>query len=63
MNKIILDWYDQKQYLGEILNDLQYNGFRYEVTFEDHPSTHQFQIVIAIKGIVKQGKENPRYVV
>ena len=62
MNKIILDWYDQRQHLGELLNDLQYNGFRYEVTFENHSSTHQLQVIITIKGIVKQGKYNPHYV-
>ena len=62
MNKIILDWNDQRHHLGELLNDLQYNGFRYEVTYENHSRTHQLQIIITIKGIVKQGKDNPHYV-
>jgi hypothetical protein len=32
INKIKLDWYDQKQFLGEILSDLEYWNFEYEVT-------------------------------
>ena len=59
MNKIILDWYDQRQHLGELLNDLQYNGFRYKVTYEDNPNNNSLQIVITIEGIVKNC---PRYV-
>ena len=33
-NKIKLDWYKHKQYLGEILSDLEYWKFEYEVRLE-----------------------------
>ena len=34
-NKIKLDWYKHKQFLGEILSDLEYWKFEYEVTLEN----------------------------
>ena len=35
INKIKLDWYNHKQFLGEILSDLEYWNFEYEVTMQD----------------------------
>ena len=35
INKIKLDWYKHKQFLGEILSDLEYWNFEYEVTMQD----------------------------
>ena len=35
INKIKLDWYEQKQFLGEILSDLEYWNFEYEVTMRN----------------------------
>ena len=35
INKIKLDWYKHKQFLGEILSDLEYWKFEYEVTMRD----------------------------
>ena len=35
INKIKLDWYKHKQFLGEILSDLEYWKFEYEVTMQD----------------------------
>ena len=35
INKIKLDWYEQKQFLGEILHDLEYWNFEYEVTMRN----------------------------
>ena len=62
MNKITLDFHEQREHLGELLNDLQYNGFRYEVSYEKNSRNHSLEIIITIKGITKQGKDNPRYV-
>ena len=35
INKIKLDWYKHKQFLGEILSDLEYWKFEYEVRLEN----------------------------
>ena len=35
INKIKLDWYNHKQFLGEILSDLEYWNFEYEVNMQD----------------------------
>ena len=35
INKIKLDWYNHKQFLGEILSDLEDWNFEYEVTMQD----------------------------
>ena len=35
INKIKLDHYEQKQFLGEILSDLEYWKFQYEVRIEN----------------------------
>tara|TARA_B100000809_G_C14879727_1_gene438728 strand:- start:545 stop:691 length:147 start_codon:yes stop_codon:yes gene_type:complete len=35
INKIKLNWYEHKQFLGEILSDLEYWKFEYEVRLEN----------------------------
>ena len=54
INKIKLDWYEQKQFLGEILSDLEYWNFEYEVTMRNGT------ITIEIYGAGKQGMSGKR---